>query len=80
MTNIIWKPIKYETFYDGDRYKIYCSIVDDMINIYESVDDLSKHLIRNEEVEHMRITVEQLPTVLDMDCYNFRWLKNQVEL
>lgn len=69
--NLIWKPIEYNTYYDGNKNSIYTIEEDDKALLFGSLSDLSNHVINGRDVDYIEIDQSLMMSLLDMDSYKF---------
>ena len=78
--NIIWKPVIYNSYHDGNNNSVYTIEEDDKTLLFGSVSDLSSYIINGELVDYIEIKSSLLIPILDMESYKFSNVKMAVIL
>ena len=73
--NIIWKPIEYNSYYDGNKNSIYTIEQDDKAILFSSISDLSNYVVNGRDVDCIEIDQSLITPLLDMDSYKFSDIK-----
>lgn len=73
--NIIWKPIEYNSYYDGSNNSIYTIEKHDKAILFGSISDLSDYVINGRDVNHIEIDLLLLNAILNMQSYKFSDVK-----
>jgi hypothetical protein len=73
--NIIWKPVIYNSYHDGNNNSVYTIEEDDKTLLFGSVSDLSSYIINGELVDYIEIKSSLLIPILDMESYKFSDVK-----
>lgn len=73
--NIIWKPIEYNSYHDGNNNSIHTIEDGDKALLFSSVSDLSSYVINGRDVDYIEVDKSLILPLLDMDSYDFSDIK-----